>query len=260
MKMNVKNGNNKSNDHFYEVMGYPIPFSFNGKNFSWKEKNPYLKEYLDFIQQWGKTYRNLPFLKNIYLCNSITFNALKADSDIDLLIVTEERRIWTARFFCLLFFSVLRIKRSMRNKVKKFCLSFRVTQQHQNLDAIALEWWDPYLEYRCQHLTPLYQEKKEKNQNYRPFLSSLKEKQIKNIYLGNQIFYWRGVFKKICEFVLWWWIWQIFEFLMRITQKILIKRKIKKDPERNKDVIISNVMLKFYQDKRKEYKQRYLEK
>ena len=47
---------------------------------------------------------------------------------------------------------------------------------------------------------------------------------------------------------------------MRITQKILITRKIKKDPERNKDVIISNVMLKFYQDKREEYKQKYLEK
>lgn len=137
--MNVESGNSNHDNHFYESMGYPIPFCFDGKNFSWKEKNPYLEEYLDFIQQWEKVYVNLPFVKTIYLCNSITFNALKSDSDIDFFMVVAEKRIWTARFFCLFFFSILHIKRSVKYKVKKFCLSFRVTEQHQNLDAIALD-------------------------------------------------------------------------------------------------------------------------
>lgn len=186
--MSVENGNNNSENAFYKAMGYPIPLFFDGKHFSWQEKNPYLEEYLQFIYQRDYLYRNLPFVKKFYLCNSLTFNALNKDSDIDLFIVTEEKRIWTARFFCLLFFSVLHIKRSSTDKVKKFCLSFFVTEKHQNLDAIALDGGDPYLEYRCQHLSLLYQEKKDKSLTSPLFLSLFEEKKVKKVCLGNKLF------------------------------------------------------------------------
>ncbi|MBQ7073605.1 hypothetical protein IJM86_00735 [bacterium] len=100
----------------------------------------------------------MPFVEKIYLCNSLTFNSLNSDSDIDLFIVVQEQKIWTARFFCLLLFSWFHIKRSLTSKHKKFCLSFFVTSEHQNLDGIALDFGDPYLEHWVKHLTLLYQD------------------------------------------------------------------------------------------------------
>lgn len=98
---------------FYKIMKYPIPresayflFTEKGKaqqpiiqrigdfkhagQFSWKEKNPYMDEYVRRIQKFSWLYKSIPFVQSIYLCNSITFNALNEESDIDLFIVIKK--------------------------------------------------------------------------------------------------------------------------------------------------------------------------
>jgi hypothetical protein len=75
---------------FYEIMNYPIPkdweyFSTEKKEnnkkdttniFSWERENPLLEEYRTQIKKHQKIFQSLPWIKTIYLCNSITFNSL----------------------------------------------------------------------------------------------------------------------------------------------------------------------------------------
>lgn len=57
-----------------------------------------MNEFLAFLKKWKFLYCNFPFVEEIFLANSISFNALKENSDIDLFVITKQGRIWTARF------------------------------------------------------------------------------------------------------------------------------------------------------------------
>ena len=113
---------------FYKVMNYTIPKNYYifienyiyNKNlsdnniildnsFSWYKKNKYLDEYIDYINKYGFLYRQLPFVRQIFLSNSITFNSLNSNSDIDLFVICKEKRLWLCRFFAYLIFFIFRI-------------------------------------------------------------------------------------------------------------------------------------------------------
>ena len=86
----------------------------------------------------------------------MSFNGLHADSDIDLFVVAQERRVWLARFFMTLMMWVCSIKRSRKTTRKRFCLSFFVDRNNQNLESLLLHKRDIYLSYWITHLVPVY--------------------------------------------------------------------------------------------------------
>jgi hypothetical protein len=108
---------------FYEIMNYPVPLS--AAQFSWleeatitlntdielwsREQDPseIMSTYLDHIQSYARLYRSIPFVEQIYLCNSITFNALHEESDIDILIITKPGMLWLARLRSWMMFSII---------------------------------------------------------------------------------------------------------------------------------------------------------
>lgn len=57
--------------------------------FSWETKNKYMDEYIEYINSWSWLWTHIPCIRQIYLCNSITFNALHNNSDIDICIITK---------------------------------------------------------------------------------------------------------------------------------------------------------------------------
>ena len=88
---------------FYDVMKYPLPFQ--KEFFAYEEivnivKAPEkmlfsrakpceeMEEYIALVHKYERLRKSLPFIDMIYLSGSITFNALKEDSDIDLFVVT----------------------------------------------------------------------------------------------------------------------------------------------------------------------------
>lgn len=212
---------------FYRIMWYPIPrnrnaFSYwvklkvekSDTDFSWDEKSEYLDEFLEYINKWWSLFKNFPFVKEIYLANSISFNSLSNDSDIDLFVVCEKWRVRTARLIVSFLMMFFWIKRSKKNYRKRFCLSFFVDENNVNLKSILLWKKDVYLTYWIAHLVPLYLENSiptvyEKNSWLQHYLPNIELKQ--NIYLWNNIFVWRWWFKKFVEFLLDEKIWSIFE-------------------------------------------------
>ena len=274
---------------FYEIMHYPVPtnadfylqYSENdlppklkhslktdSKNienheFSREKKSQYMDEYLTEIKRIKPVLQSIPFVHQIFLCNSITFNSLDDNSDIDLFIIAQPWRIRSVKFRSMLFFFINWSKRSWKNIRKKICLSFFITSDHQDLYNISLPTLDIYLAYRISHLVPIY--KWEENSDFNSIfhhnkrikwiLPNFPEKQTISLWI--KPFEWNTKTKNILEFL---WnsrLWNIFEKLIKHLQKAIIRLKIMINPSKNKDVIISDSMLKFHQDIREKISLKY---
>ena len=98
----------------------------------------------------------MPFVKQIYLCNSISFNALHDTSDIDIYIIAQHRYVWLARFFSVFMFRITKNKRSKDEKTKRFCLSFYTDEYNSNLYHLRHSMGDIYLPYWLAHAVLLY--------------------------------------------------------------------------------------------------------
>jgi hypothetical protein len=222
--------------------------------YSWDKKNPYTDDFVAYISKFNRLYKSIPFIQSIYLCNSITFNALHEDSDIDIFIVTKTWSLRRARFWSAILFFVFWLKRGgIRGKKKKFCLSFYVTQDYQNLYNIMLPQNDIYFIYWLAHLVPLYQETNENIYTHNKWLESV----LPNfpwthcIDIDTKKIYWTNLFKKIIEFLFWWMIGKVVEYLIKILRLPIVIYKKKQLKEKWWGIIIHDNILKFHMDIRK---------
>lgn len=272
---------------FYEIMKYPIPkhaelfFQYSDTErtnankilkdtiedeswdwFSRDEKSEYMDEYLNEVKRLKSTFQSIPFVEQIFLCNSISFNALDKDSDIDLFIIVEPGRIRTVKFRSMILFMLKWAKRFWKKTRKKICLSFFITSDSQNLYPISLASVDIYLAYRIAHLVLIYQPEDqaknsffESNKWVKWILPNYQEKQTISLWITP--FSWNTKFKNILETLGDWFLWNIFEWTVKHIQKAIIRLKRIRNPVWNKDVIVSDTMLKFHQDIREKVSLKY---
>ena len=263
--------------NFYKALNYPIPnnkefFSYKpvtslkqevkqikwNNKFSRKEKNEYIDEYIKHIEWYKRLRRNLPWVKAIYLCNSITFNALHKESDIDLFIITEKNRIRRTRFRSIIFMTITWARRWWSSVRKKFCLSFYVTEDNLNFHSLRLKDGDVYLPYWIAHLVPLYKTKNfdtnkiyRKNKRILYYISNLPLTQ--NIFLDISLSTGKSFIKKLLSperdnhFISW------LNNLIGNLRKTIILWKAKKQWTNTRHIIANNDILKFHKDKRRQY-------
>jgi len=263
---------------FYKIMNYDVPrqyryFLFEKKwrkkqedilrgqefppdeeKYGWDKKNEYMDSFLSYIKKYSRLYRSVPFIQSIYLCNSITFNALHKDSDIDAFIVTKKWALWRARLRSAVLFFLFGLKRGvLRGKKKKFCLSFYVTNTHQNLYNIMLPQNDIYFIYRLAHLVPLYQETPENIYKHNKWLESalpnFPGRHCINIWLTTGT--GKSTFKKIAEFLFGWIVGQGLEYLIQILRLPIVIYKTRLLKDKGRGVVVNKNMLKFHMDIRK---------
>ena len=272
---------------FYEIMKYPVPknmelfFQYSDteptnankllknidedewwNSFSRDQKSEYMDEYLKEIERLKWTFQSIPFVEQIFLCNSISFNALDKNSDIDLFITAEPWRIRTVKFRSMILFTLKWAKRFWKKSRKKICLSFFITSDSQNLYPISLPSLDIYLAYRIAHLVLIYQPDEEVNNSFfesnkwvKWILPNYQEKQTISLWINP--FHWNIKFKNIMETLWDWFLWNIFERIVKHIQKAIIHLKRIRNPVWNKDIIVSDSMLKFHQDIREKVSLKY---
>ncbi len=276
---------------FYKIMNYEVPlrssyFLFEKKwwkkgedilrgqefppdevKYPWTKKNAYMDQYIAYIEKFSRLYRSVPFIQSIYLCNSITFNALHEGSDIDIFIVTKKWALWRARFWSTIIFFLFGLKRgAVRGKNKKFCLSFYVTQTHQNLYNIMLPNNDIYFIYWLAHLVPLYQETPENiykhNKRLENVLPNFPGRHC--IDIGLTPTQGKTPFKKITEFLFGGILGEGIEYIIKFIRAPIVMYKIKKLKEKGWGIIVNDNVLKFHMDIRKKvhllyimYKKKY---
>lgn len=270
----------EDNQHlvFYKIMNYEVPrhysyFLFEKKwwkkqedilrgqefppdeeKYSRDKKNEYMEDFLSYIKKYARLYRSVPFIQSIYLCNSITFNDLHKDSDIDLFIVAKRGALRRARLRSALLFFFFGLKRGVvRGKKRKFCLSFYVTHTHQNLYNIMLPQNDIYFIYRLAHLVPLYQEVPENIYKHNKWLESalpnFPGRHCINIGLTPE--QGKSIFKKIMEFLGGGIVGNALEYLIQLIRLPIVIYKTKQLWERWRGIIVNKNMLKFHMDIRK---------
>lgn len=93
----------------------------------WKEAKKYIK-YLQII----------PFIKMVLVSGSLAMSNAKEESDIDLLIVTKNKRIWTVRFLITLFFQFIGKRRHGKKTAGKFCLNHYITDKSLKINFPSL--------------------------------------------------------------------------------------------------------------------------
>lgn len=98
----------------------------------------------------------IPFLRGVFICNSIASETATLQSDIDFFIISAKGRIWTVRFFTNLVLLLCGLRRHGKKVAARICLSFYVSEDNLNLSNQRIFPDDIHFIYWIEHMLPLY--------------------------------------------------------------------------------------------------------
>lgn len=104
----------------------------------------------------AKKIRSIPFLKAVFICNSVGLSNAEEQSDIDFFIITSQKRIWLVRFFCNLILRLFGLRVYGKKKKDKICLSFFVTENNLNLKSSTISESDIHYIYWLHQMIPIF--------------------------------------------------------------------------------------------------------
>lgn len=96
-----------------------------------------------------------PFLKGVYVCNTLAMTQARPGSDIDVLIVTAQNRLFIVRTWLLVLTQILGIRRHGAKVEGRLCLSFFVDEDHVDFSQLLLKPYDVYFAYWLLLLRPI---------------------------------------------------------------------------------------------------------
>jgi hypothetical protein len=102
------------------------------------------------IQKWNRArmyvraIQKFPFVKAIAVCNTLAFDAVRDDSDIDLFIITESGRVWSTRFLATVLADIRGWREEDNDSV---CLSFFVDEKSLDISSYMIDDEDIYFRY-----------------------------------------------------------------------------------------------------------------
>ncbi|MDD5031706.1 MAG: hypothetical protein PHR36_01520 [Patescibacteria group bacterium] len=128
----------------------------------------------------AKIFKFIPWVKMIAVGNIIGAHNLKRGGDIDLFIITEARRVWLTRFFCVLATKILGLRPKPGEMQDKICLSFFISEEAMDLESLMIPGGqDTYFIYWLAGLAPIY----DRDDIYNKFIEA-------NIWLKNYLPNW----------------------------------------------------------------------
>lgn len=115
----------------------------------------YHREMLKKVERLKWIFSVTPFLKGVYICNTLAMTQARPGSDIDVLVVTKRNRLFIVRT-CLLILTQLFGVRRHGDKVEgRLCLSFFVDEDHVDFSELLLQPYDVYFSYWLLLLKPI---------------------------------------------------------------------------------------------------------
>lgn len=206
-----------------------------------------------------KKMRWIPFIRAVFVCNTLGVQIARKEGDIDICIISEKGRIWFVRFCALILFALLGMRAGRGHTQDKICLSFYVTRDALDMSALQLGEPDIYLVYWLNSLVPVYDP-------HHLYHEIQKVNQWTLQYVGEEPLYellhrWRvddAVFSKYVR--------RLFELILRgwfgdVFQKILKRMQTKRIDKNFGDliaspdsrVVVNDHILKFHDNDRREY-------
>lgn len=215
-----------------------------------------------------KKIRYAPFVRAVLVCNNLSFEMSRSNSDIDVVIIVEKGRIWLGRLMVTLILSFYGLRRTKKKTTNKICLSFYATTDNLDFEHLKIVEPDIGLQYWITQFASIYDplgyHKKLLNKNH------WIKKNLRNAFtmavFSERFKVEDNKFSKIFRTVLEKF-WQgaygdLIESQARAAQKAKMKmntKSVQNEPDTR--VIISDKMLKFHEkDRRAEYRNNWLSK
>jgi len=98
--------------------------------------------------------KHVPWVRGIAVCNTLAWMHTKKTSDIDLFVIVRSGTIWLTRLLCVLPFSLLRL-RPGQTQVSPLCFSFFLSDTNLDLSSLRVDERDIYLAYWVRSIRPL---------------------------------------------------------------------------------------------------------
>ncbi|MBU0722389.1 hypothetical protein KKA93_02975 [Patescibacteria group bacterium] len=227
-----------------------------------------------------KIFKFIPWIKMIGV-GSFGSRNLRDNGDIDLFIITDDKRIWLTRFFCIGIIKLLGLRPRLNNNLKenphtllyqggkrdKICLSFYASLSALNLEKLRLGQDDLGFTYWLAGLTLLY----DVNKTHQKFVKD-------NQWLADSLPNWqligqagycqvcgqgvrplaevRLLFENAIDLFISW-----LEQQFKTLQLKILPEKLKSMMNRDSRVVINDQIIKLHaNDRREEYIEKYLEK
>lgn len=121
-----------------------------------QKRHNYYRRKLEIARSFSCLFGAFPFVRAIFLANTIGYGNLRDGSDIDFFIISSPRRIWLTRLFCTGLAKLLNRRPTENDKRDKLCLSFYISSDRLGLDYLKLPGGDPYFDYWIRSLVLLY--------------------------------------------------------------------------------------------------------
>lgn len=194
--------------------------------------------------------RWVPFVEMVAVCNRLSVPHPREESDIDVFIIIRDGRLWFGRLLVTVALQLFGLRRHGNHIAGRMCLSFYLTPQAAALDAIALrDHDDVYLRYWIAHLVPLFARRGVMEDFWRantwahvvlhqaprpaPFLNG-------RVPIVVRIVEWllNGRIGNLCE---------------QVSRAMQLQRMGSSAVGRDTAVIISDIMLKFHENDRRQW-------
>ena len=110
------------------------------------------------LRRLARVLAYLPFIRLIAVCNTLAFGHGKPAADLDLFIITQSKRLWSARLLCVAAAKLCGGRPSVRSAKNKYCLSFYVSEDDLDIQRFVetSSGQDYYLTAWTSWVLPLY--------------------------------------------------------------------------------------------------------
>jgi hypothetical protein len=100
--------------------------------------------------------RFVPFIRALFVCNTVAASSASKKSDVDLFIVVKDGHIWFARLITIVMFDLLGMRIKGTVVADRLCLSFYVSDKQLDLSSAKMKDDDIYMMYWIDQLVPLF--------------------------------------------------------------------------------------------------------
>ncbi len=210
------------------------------------------------INFWMKIFRLLPWVRMIAVVNPLGYRNAELGDDVDLLIITKQKRLWLTRFYITGLAKVFGLRPTPQEKQDKLCLNFYLSDKHLNLNDVLLDNKDVRFHFYFTQFSIIFNDGV--LQDYLRDNSDILD-HFPNFNL--QVIGWSTTSRllKIARFFFSLFTWLPGESFCRYLQKKIMPQNLRKLANVDTRVIISDEILKFHnQDKRFVYRDTWYKK
>jgi len=196
------------------------------------------------LRRWSHIFRILPGVRAVAVGNTMAWWGTNESSDIDLFIVTDPGKIWSARFWSVLPFALLG-RRPHTGRKNPFCLSFFASTDALQMENLCLER-DMYMAYWIKSLVPVMDDSgsldmlQQENRWVETILPNSSKRETHHSHTPMRLP--SPVFQP-----------RILEPVFRAFQRSRLPRTLKDMANKDTRVVVNNDVLKFHVNDRREH-------